>query len=662
MALVMTMEKDLTSMANDILPNCAVDMEAGDVNSDQYFEACKNQPPSSDSLKPHVAMSTEADGKRRAMQDCYSYKGWRGKSADDDSAEQDELQQILASGGRNLREVLRRLLESGGDERSVTNPDTGLTKYHTPSVPCKGVHRSSCTSNCPSEEAYGRGIDTLRQLVLEAKNMSRQRGHAIIYASPEDLFRKLLCDVRERLRSIFGLSCEDAISLFPSGTDAELMPSLLAIARALASEGRGSQVFSIVTAAGEVGSGTLQASMGHDFAKRLPSGHRPDGGCIFNTACIGQGPSTGIITGLNLFMRDEFGRLLSPELRDRRVEEVVEEAVAETEGGLPKYGCVLVHMVVGSKTGKCMPSVACLERIVARYGKLILPVVDACQGRMGESDVRRHLDKGRIVLGTGSKFFGGPPFSGVCLMSEALGSELERRLNGDSEVLRMLAQSRLKEYVVAALMSDDLPTLRSMLPQRPLNYGVLMRWTLALYGMEAYYAEVPKAARVRIMQDWTAAVSSMVREGDCSFVRPICDEREAEADEQSVALSTIVSFHCYCNRGTPATAADNMTMDELRHVQLLMASDLSQKHPQLNLLGPARTRCFMGQPVDLSCQGAGRAVCDGMHVLRVAASAPMVVRAWREGLEAVLEEDRAMFEKLRLILGNWFIFQTAAGA
>jgi len=593
----------------------------------------------------------------QASKEYYSYKGWRGKSETELAVEEDELQQILGIGNQSLKEVLRRLLESGGDERSVTNASTGLTKYHTPTVPCVGIHRSCCTSNAPDDEAFSRGIDTLRQLLLEAKNMSLQKGHTTVYSSPEDLFRKLLCDIRERLRSIFGLSCEDNISLFPSGTDAELMPSLLAVTRALSHPGRGSEVCSVVTAAGEVGSGTLQASMGQDFAKRLPSGNIPNGGCVFSADGIDQAPSGSIFSGVTLCMRDADGRLLTPEDRDKRVEDAVSKAVSELgEGGSPRYGCVVVHMVVGSKTGKCMPSEACITRLMEHHGKLVVPVVDACQGRMGESDIRIHLDKGRMVLCTGSKFFGGPPFSGVCLMSEGLGQELESLISGNSDLARMLAQSRLKEYVVAALMSDDLPTMRSLLPQRPLNYGVLMRWTLALHTMEAYYAEVSQAVRVRLMREWTSAVTDMVRGFSGGLIQLIQDEIEGGQDEQSTTLSTIVSFHCYCNRGTPSTTQDKMSMEELRQVQLLMATDLSKHRPHLNLLGPAKTRCFLGQPVDLNPQGAANAV-TGMHVLRVAASAPLIVRAHNEGLEKVLQEDKSIFEKLHLILGNWFLFQ-----
>jgi len=538
---------------------------------------------------------------RRVARDFY-YKGWRGAS--DDVTEADQLQVVLkaTSNGRDLRAALQKLLESGGDERSLTDPKTGLTKYHTPSSPCAGIHRSCCTSNAPSEESFSRGVDTLRQLAMEAKNMSRQRNHDMIYSSPEDLFRKLLCDIRERLRA--------------------------------------------------VGSGTMLAAMGQHFAKRLPSGRAGSCGNGERVFGFAEGnPDAGAFSSATLSMRDESGRLLSEQERDRNVEEAVRQALAVLgEDGKPKYGCVVVHMVVGSKTGQCMPSADCLDRLVAEYGTLVLPVVDACQGRLGEGDVRENLDKGRVVLCTGSKFFGGPPFSGVCLLSEGLAQEFEQ-LVGSSEATIMLAQSKLKEYIVASLMSDDLPNLRSLLPQRPLNYGVLMRWTLALHNMETYLSDVPQEERVQVMREWSRGVRSIVAgAGPMVAILQDPDDSEGCQDERSAALGTIISFHCRCNRGVPDKSADVMTIDELRHVQFLMASDLSEQHPHLSLMGPATTRCFMGQPVDL-CSGAG--IAPGMHVLRVAASAPLVVRMWKEGVERVLEEDRAVFEKLRLVLGNW---------
>jgi len=144
------------------------------------------------------------------------------------------LQTYLKTGDRDgtgLPEILEQLLRSGGDDRLVMDPKTGMNKYHTPTRPCEGVHRSSCTSNVPTRAAFDRGLDILRRLVMEFRALEQQVPGT--YNSPEELFVWLLRDVRERLRSIFHLNLKDSISLFPSGTDAELMPALLAIARCL---------------------------------------------------------------------------------------------------------------------------------------------------------------------------------------------------------------------------------------------------------------------------------------------------------------------------------------------------------------------------------------------------------------------------------------------
>jgi len=99
-----------------------------------------------------------------------------------------------------------------------------------------------------------------------------------------------------------------------------------------------------------------------------------------------------------------------------------------------------------------------------------------------------------------------------------------------------------------------------------------------------------------------------------------------------------------------------MSTDELRRVQLLMATDLNTLYPELRLFGAARERCFMGQPVLLNPSVSTE---HQKNILRVAASAPLVVEISRNGLDVTLEKDRLLFEKLTTILGNWSAFQTA---
>lgn len=589
-----------------------------------------------------------------AAEECVNLKCWRGVSKQT-ADEEDQLLKILKDTNGNLREAVAKLLELGGDERSVVNPKTGLTKYNTVPVPCQGaIVRSSCTSNVPFEEGMQRGIDLLRQLVLEARRLGLNTEGRRQEASPEDLFRKLLSDVRERIRGVFMLSESDTITLFPSGTDAELLPLLVAVARALRnSEERSPNVFNVVTASGEVGSGTFQAAVGKHFASQLPSGQAK--------ADVKEGvfdlPGGFLCEGINLAMRDENGTLREKSELDKQVEDTVAEALAtKDESGRPKYGCAVVHIVLGSKTAQSMPSEACIERLVDKYGDLIVPVVDACQGRLRQSAVRDHLEKKRVVLSTGSKFYGGPPFAGVCFLPPSIAVELEERLGASQEAQQMVKESRLNAYVGNSLISDDLLVLKSLLPSRPLNYGTLMRWTVALHGMEAFYAEMGMSDRIATMSGWSSKVREIVSDRDSPLIKlmndPAC-KKLADDEESEAALSTIVSFHCYCNRGTPEQAADPMTVDELRKVQNLLATDMSKAYPHLTLLASTKARCFIGQPVDLTSNGSKGPTAN---VLRVAASAPMIVRAWNEGLQKTLEEDRAIFEKLELILNNWFLF------
>jgi hypothetical protein len=54
-------------------------------------------------------------------------------------------------------------------------------------------------------------------------------------------------------------------------------------------------------------------------------------------------------------------------------------------------------MVTGSKTGHLVPSVDVLEGLTSKYGNRIVPIVDACQGRLREGALQGYLDSGFSV-------------------------------------------------------------------------------------------------------------------------------------------------------------------------------------------------------------------------------------------------------------------------
>lgn len=81
---------------------------------------------------------------------------------------------------------------------------------------------------------------------------------------------------------------------------------------------------------------------------------------------------------------------------------------------------VLLQIMDSSKLGRRAPSEACLDEIARRWPRKVQIVVDACQARLGRRRLRPYLDRGYMVLTTGSKFFGDPTFSGALLVLKGL--------------------------------------------------------------------------------------------------------------------------------------------------------------------------------------------------------------------------------------------------
>ena len=80
----------------------------------------------------------------------------------------------------------------------------------------------------------------------------------------------------------------------------------------------------------------------------------------------------------------------------------------------------LIHVVHGSKTGLVLPDLADIDFLRDRHGHALTLVVDACQARLSNGAIAAYLKRDAIVLLTGSKFIGGPPFSGFALVPSAL--------------------------------------------------------------------------------------------------------------------------------------------------------------------------------------------------------------------------------------------------
>ncbi|CAM9962767.1 unnamed protein product, partial [Discosporangium mesarthrocarpum] len=136
------------------------------------------------------------------------------------------------------------LLSSGCDDRLVIPYSTGkkANKYHCSPVPTpEVVSRSSCTSSSSSRCAFGDAdnmrSDMLLRWALENDGRPRKatRGGGAREGEVEhDGFGERMEGIHRRLKQVLGLEGGSAkIFLTPSGSDAELLPTVLARMRAI---------------------------------------------------------------------------------------------------------------------------------------------------------------------------------------------------------------------------------------------------------------------------------------------------------------------------------------------------------------------------------------------------------------------------------------------
>ncbi|MBV8922893.1 MAG: hypothetical protein JOZ76_33370, partial [Bradyrhizobium sp.] len=243
--------------------------------------------------------------------------------------------------------------------------------------------------------------------------------------------------------------------------------------------------------------------------------------------------------------------------------------------------------------------------------------------------LQNYLDRGYMVLISGSKFFGGPAFSGALLLPGCIPCP-----RGDA-----FADS-LKDYAGRS----DWPkgwTLRSQLSNRP-NLGQWLRWEAALEEIGAYY-RVPADFRTSALRQLHDGVESLMARSP-SLDPVMASGPACGGDDEEFSCPTIFPFMIR-RRGMPISA------DECQLLYRALARDVREF-----VVGSARNqeiagrRCLLGQPVRV----------DGAQptaVLRLCLGARQVIEAWapdpglaQQRLQGELDRIAALLAKLELVL------------
>jgi hypothetical protein len=375
--------------------------------------------------------------------------------------------------------------------------------------------------------------------------------------------------VRQRLAAAMDLGQSRGVVLAPSGTDAIYLVSALAL--------RGADtVHHVVVGASELGGGTVRASSGLTFSPCTPHA----GEVRVGEAVEGL---HGRTTAEPVYLRDELGERFEPEEVDAIVTAKVAAAVAAGHR-------VVVHLVAHSKTGLRAPSLSVADDLVARFGDRVVIMVDAAQGRVALRDVRAALERGFQVLFTGSKFYSGPPFSGVLFLPN----------QDDPGVL----PAGLNAWFARSDLPQTWHEARSGLTVDH-NPGLLLRWVSALAELEAYHA-IPSRVRGRIYHTFAGAV--MEAFGPSPYLEVDVPMPPVHRLVTGLgAYPTVFGFRVLEGRRPLSTG-------ELKRLHTLLDSNLGEQDERLE------TQLHLGQPVAL-----GRPRPDAPALLRVALGARLVV-------------------------------------
>lgn len=335
---------------------------------------------------------------------------------------------------------LDRLAE-GGDERIILDAETGRNRYGCGLLPDEDAWAfGSSTASVISESAY-------EAVLAIAQTLDRQPSEEAAYARGAQR-------VRERLAGLCGVpDVADDVILGASGTDLHL------IAAELARGGSDAALTCIMPEPDETGRGVGSAVRSLRFADRTPHGE---------PAAAGE-PLAGVATGrfIPTALRTADGAPRPTSLVDADAEQACDQTMAAE-------GRAMLVLADVSKTGLHGPSSDCASRLKQRHGDALTVVVDACQFRLSNAAIADYLRRDFLVALTGSKFIGGPAFSGALIVSPASAPRLRRQA--------------LPRALDAASGRQDWPAAyegREGLRDRP-NIGLLLRWEAALHELSAF--------------------------------------------------------------------------------------------------------------------------------------------------------------------------------
>jgi hypothetical protein len=490
------------------------------------------------------------------------------------------------------------LMLRDGDNRLDLDPETGCNRYGGSPFPRANVIEFSSSTAADLSTAALRAAEVTRRGLMVAAAQDRV-GTALSSAAEWiklDLLRTLGIDQDDTVFPILAASGTTAIMIAAHiATGSDTRPNL-----------------AIMVGPDETGRGVPAAVVGRHPAPCAPTG-----------AIVPQnGPVAGMATETQiarLAIRNNQGRPVPP---DSLAEPIAGIVARERSAGRR----VVLHVVEGSKTGLVAPGIAPVLSLRRWFPDLPI-IVDACQLRTGYAVLRRYLKAGCMVALTGSKFMGGPPFSGALLVPAQM-----------FEGMATLPQGFADYSWRHDWPAEDEGRCAELPPTG--NVGLLLRWRGALAEMEAF-ADQPAAKVASLLDEIGRTVRAALLA--MSDIAPLPAVPAVGADSEAWAgRPSIFTFAVRARQGDGW-----LNEAALRRIHILLATDVSDRLPPDTAAEQRRLAariCHIGQPVAFSA---------GAHPagLRIAIGARCIASTARHGgVDALRRDVDDVLAKLRLLL------------
>lgn len=413
-------------------------------------------------------------------------------------------------------EKLLQILVSGCDERIFLRPETNANKYHLNPLKYQGLfHRGSCT--CGTLTPFGFEVATK---FLE--DFYPEKYQDIIDGQTIEL-KQLLDDGQYDFDVFYG----------PSGSDMMYLPLIF---QALLYGNN--EIINIVSCPEELGSGSKAAAEGlfysewNQFGNRIPLGKE-----------VAENIKSKVFY---LAAREETGHISN---RSEAIRKIIAEHPNQP---------IIGNLVFGSKSG-----IKDDLEIIDEFEEGIMWVVDMCQFRTDPVLIHSMLDKGVMLMVTGSKFYQAPPFCGALLVPK---SWSEKFISKDASIIKGY-ENLFSAYDFPPYFTE----LRKHLPKE-INLGLRMRWEIAIEEMKAYLS-FPSVESNALIRRWNQVVTGRLAQSDYFQLMP----------NMELTNDSIVSFMVLLE----GNALDNQELKKLFDYLVL------NEHVGLN----GFNRVFLGQPV-----------------------------------------------------------------